>query len=77
LSFILNTNCRDQAAVFSSSSSWSGHYSANDTDLSSKNLEGFDKVNDTTYQTSNYDSSSKKKNLELKLGVSSLRVKRQ
>lgn len=42
--------------------------------LSSKDFSGFKKIDENTYQSSNYESSTKKINIECNLGVSSLNV---
>ncbi len=45
-----------------------------DSGLTSKNLEGFKKADDDTYQTDNYGEAEKKIELDLSLGVSSLNI---
>lgn len=45
-----------------------------DTDLSSKNFRGFNKIDKNIYQTSNYNSAPNKAVIDLKTAVSSIRV---
>jgi hypothetical protein len=45
-----------------------------DSALGSLNLEGFERIDDRNFKTSNYDRSEKKINLNFELGVSSLMV---
>lgn len=48
-----------------------------DGGLISKNLDGFDKIDDDTYKSKGYDENGKKIDIELDLGVSSLNVDRR
>lgn len=44
--------------------------------LSSKQLKGFEKIDDETYQTSNYDEAEKKIEIDLDIGISRLEINR-
>ncbi|MCK4891655.1 MAG: hypothetical protein KAS78_03230, partial [Candidatus Pacebacteria bacterium] len=44
--------------------------------LSSKQLEDFEKIDDETYQTSNYDEAEKKIEIDLDIGISRLEINR-